>query len=263
MIKVGIMNQKGGVGKTSLTVNLAACLGEKWKRKVLICDCDAQANATTYLLTCAEEPDEADESANVSIYDVLNNGNIPKPQGIQIRNGKKLIKTGISLIPGDRRVDLIEEDRTSQLKEALDRLSGFDICFLDCSPQRTTINLIALGVCDYVLVPVFPDIDSVAGYDMVSELVSMLRKSGTNPTVEILGMIVNDVTQKGSLDSYLIEKFGREFGDIVFKSTIRHSLQVRQARYMGLPVNYFKGSSNVTADYYACAKEFLKKLGRK
>jgi len=85
------------------------------------------------------------------------------------------------------------------------------------------------------------------------------QNSLTNETVEVLGLIVNDVTTIGALDSYLISKFSQEFESLVFKSTLRHSSMIRQARFFGLPVNYFKRKSNITLDYYACALEIIEK----
>ncbi len=255
MIKIAIFNQKGGVGKTTMTVNLASCLSERWNKKVLVVDADAQCNSSKYLLATGEEL----SSKVNTIYDLLQKDKatiLP----ITFQNGRGKIKTKISLLQGDKRVDFLNTKQVNTLKEKLlPYEDDYDFCFFDCSAQKTTINLLALGACDYILVPVITDVDSINGFDMAIELCNSYRSSMQNTTISILGIVVNDVSTTGSIDNYLINKFGEDFQNVIFKSTIRHSTLLKQARFFGLPINYYKKSSNVTLDYYACALEIMER----
>ena len=254
MIKIAVFNQKGGVGKTTLTVNLSSCFSERWGKKVLVVDADAQCNSSDYLLALSEKDKKAK-----TVYDLINKGQADVLP-ITFDTGRRTLKTNISLISGDKRVDYLNPKSATVLKEHLNAYDAdYDFCFLDCSAQKTSINLLALGACDYILVPVIPDVDSINGYDMALALCNDFKKSMQNTTIGILGIVINDVSSTGSLDSYLVDKFGEDFKNIVFKSTIRHSALLRQARYFGLPINYYKKKSNITLDYYECALEIMER----
>ena len=259
MIKIAIFNQKGGVGKTTLTVNLASCFSERWDKKVLVVDADAQCNSTAYLT--ATNPDEFIAEKNLYTLlegkDKLNSCIYPISF---YKNGHQL-QTNISVLAGSKEVDLIDTDDATKLRKILlDVEDEYDFCFLDCSAQKTSINLLALAACNFVLVPIEPDVDSVNGYDMVLKLINSFKDSLTNETVKILGLLLNGVKTIGALDKYLRDKFSQEFDNLVFKATIRDSAIIRQARFFGLPVNYFKKSSNITLDYYSCALEIIEKV---
>lgn len=261
MIKIAIFNQKGGVGKTTLTVNLASVFNERWHKKVLVVDADAQCNATSYLLANMDEKD----TKGKTVYDLLKDKPV-KPVNVTFISGderKRTYKTNIDVIKGDKQVDFLNTSNAGLLREKIAQFEdSYSYCFLDCSAQKTTINLLALGACDFVLVPVEPDVDSINGYDMVRELTESLRKSRVNPTMEVLGIVVNGVASVGALDGYLKNYFNEQFGDLIFETTIRQSALLKQARYFGLPVNYFKKKSNVTLDYYACALEIMERASK-
>ena len=258
MIKIAVFNQKGGVGKTTLTVNLASVFNERWHKKVLVVDADAQCNASSYLLANMDEK----ETKGPTIYDMLKGKNV-KPVNVRIVQGKRSFATDIDIIKGDKKVDLLNTTNAGLLQEKLKPFEdSYSFCFLDCSAQKTTINLLALGACDFVIVPIEPDVDSINGYDMVRELTDNLRKSMVNPTIEVLGIVVNGVSSVGALDGYLKSCFESQLGDLMFESTIRQSALLKQARYFGLPINYYKKKSNVTLDYYACALEIMERASR-
>ncbi len=255
MIKIAVFNQKGGVGKTTLTVNLASCFSERWEKRVLVVDADAQCNSSDYFLALAEDlPKKV-----YTVYDLLQKDKYTLLP-ITFKYKKRTIRTNITLIRGDKRVDFLNTKSVSSMREKISEFENdYDFCFFDCSAQKTAINLLALGACDFILVPVVPDVDSINGYNMAIELCNNFKESMQNTNISILGIVINDVSSTGVLDNYLVEMFGDNFKETVFKSTIRHSALLKQARYFGLPINYYKKSSNITLDYYACALEIMEK----
>lgn len=259
--KISIFNQKGGVGKTTLTVNLVAVFEKRYRKKVLVVDADAQANASDYLLSTMQITPEK------TVRDLIDDPSCLDAciiKDITFVSGKKIIKTDISLVPGDAAVDFIETDDLKALGNSLKRVEEeYDYIFFDCSAQKTLINTLAICASDFILCPVIPDADSIHGYNMVLELRDMLHESLLNPTVDILGIVLNDVTPTGSLDNYIIQEFKGALEDTVFRQTIRHTAQIRQARYVGLPISYYNHRSQINIDYELVALEMIERISER
>jgi len=264
MDKIAIFNQKGGVGKTTISVNIAACFTKFNNKKVLVVDCDAQSNSSSYLLSLNPNCDEND--MDCSLVDCLN-GLVPIEDVIKQTfilgktENDPPVPINLFIAPTDSRVDSMEIEDILILKNKLAEIEDeYDVLIFDCPPQRTQMTLLALCASDYVLVPVLPDSDSIKGYGMLIDLVNELKKSGYNETLQILGLFLNAVKRRDSIDTYFLNSVGEEFGHAVFSSSIRNSTIIRQARMFSEPVCYFKPSHPVTDDMRKLSKEILTRI---
>lgn len=260
MKKIVIFNRKGGVGKTSIVANLAACLDVCKKKKILLVDGDAQSNLTA-LMTC-----DSDVTVQSTIADLFDDeGADPAiPVSFYQRNGKE-IPTRMWLLPGGAAIDGVETDDQFVLKRYLEKKDKeFDFCIIDCPPALTEMSLNALCAADFLIVPVEPGRDSANGYAMVANEISAMKDTARNNgsdeyNVILLGALINKVNPRRSLDSYYSSDVWGSGGQ-VFTTTIRESTSVRNASEFGRPVHYFSRSSPVAADYEELAAELLKKI---
>ncbi len=254
MLKIAMFNQKGGVGKTVSSINIASCLA-LLDNKVLIVDSDAQANATSYVMSNGERP----ESTLVNLFSEKKLKTKDVIKSCSLRNNKTSID--IDILPISSEIDNFQVDNGKMLAERIKEVeSEYDYCIFDCSPQRTPISLNSLCASDYILCPIFPDVDSIQGYSMILDLISQLRASRENSTIELLGMFFNGVSKENSLDSYIIESYKEEFGEAILDTMIRRTTVITQARYFGLPVNLYKPSHNVSHEYMSLTKEILNRI---
>lgn len=271
MYKIAVFNQKGGVGKTSITTNLSADLYKNLHQRILVVDCDAQKNTQLQLLSFGYESidhsfiDYANHDCTLSdcTYPVYFNKG---------RNGKvNLEKSTVDLIPTDARIDTTDFEDIHFLKNAVNSLADhYDYCLFDCSPQKTSGVLLALAAADFVLVPMDAgDVDSVQGWQMVLSLVNELKENHINATLRVLGVIVNKFSRVRAIHNYTLGIFKETFGDVLFQTTIRDSADIEQAKFFRQPICYYKPSSPVARDYNSFAielnertKQLSKKAGR-
>lgn len=255
MKKIAIFNQKGGVGKTTISVNLAGMLALYNDYRVLLVDCDAQSNASNYLLDM--------DNAPYTMIDVIER-NVPVEKCIypvEIVEKKEVYTTGISILPTDKDIDDTEFSSANVVKKILEPIEDkFDFCILDCPPQKTQGAITALCAADYVLVPMRADTDSIKGYDMVLKLVQTFKEQGLNTTIEILGIIINAFDNKG-VQKYIEENLREQLGDIVFESKIRNTTYIEQARFFGKPICvYGYRAKDVIKDYTHLTNEILVRI---
>lgn len=260
MITISLFNQKGGVGKTTLTVNLASCLSRYFKKKILIVDADAQCNTSSYMLATTDDRPDA-----MTVYDLIKKDKadiIPITIRKVTSKATRNYRTTISLLKGDARVDMLDGKNVTLLRDRLQKYSDdYDICLLDMSPQKTAINLYGLCASDHVLVPCNLDPDSLHGFDMARELCEDFRTSQNNTSLDIIGVVINDMDTCWSIDKYLHQVVRDELSDVVFETPIRHSSAVATARFMGYPVDYLvPRSKDIAMDYYSTAEELLSRL---
>lgn len=262
MYKIAIFNQKGGVGKSSITLNLAATLFKKLGKSVLIVDCDAQGNTSDNLLAFGydkEVPTFIDYiNGKNTIEECINPIYINKG-----RNGREsLIESNLAVITVGKEIDKAEIDDISVLKNMISKVpEKFDYCLFDCSPQRTTGVYLALCAADYVLVPIDPgDIDSIKGWSMVLELIDEMKEDGINSTLRILGAVLNKFTTTRSIHTYLTGEFKELMAGSLFRTTIRNSADIEQAKFFRQPICYYKPSSAVARDYDSFAIELDERI---
>ena len=246
---VAIVNQKGGVGKTTTCVNLAAALKEEGAR-VLVCDFDPQANATSGFGV-----DKTTASPN--IYDVLINGAdvkravVETPYGDVIPANKALAGATVEMIAIDKREYL--------LKNALDQLSDrYDYILIDCPPSLELLTLDSLCAADTVLVPVQCEYYALEG---LSDLLSTIRivKRSLNPAIELEGVVLTMYDGRTNLSMQVAEEVKRHFPGQVYATVIPRNVRLAEAPSYGKPVTAYDSLSRGAEAYQELAREVMEK----
>jgi len=245
---VAVVNQKGGVGKTTSSVNLSAALAAKGHR-VLLCDFDPQANATSGL--------GVDKGHAPNVYDLIirsvepRNAVVTTPYGDVLPANKDLAGAGVELISLDR--------REYRLKDALDKLSpGYDYIFIDCPPSLELLTLNALCAAHSVLVPVQCEYYALEG---LSDLISTIRrmKQRLNPDLELEGVLLTMYDGRTNLSIQVAEEVKRHFPGKVYATVIPRNVRLSEAPSHGRPIMADDPISRGAEAYTALAEEFAAK----
>lgn len=244
---IAIVNQKGGVGKTTTTVNLTALLSTMGK-KVLLCDFDPQANATSGMGVDKN-------TASPNIYDVLVNGADPQKAVVHTKYGdvipsnKALAGAGVEIIS--------IPDREQLLKKALSQLSPlYDYIFIDCPPSLELLTINALCAAGSLLVPVQCEYYALEG---LSDLISTIRlmKRSVNPDLAIEGVLLTMYDGRTNLSVQVAEEIKRYFPGQVYASVIPRNVRLAEAPSHGKPIVEYDKYSRGSLAYRSLAKEIL------
>lgn len=266
MITTAIFNQKGGVGKTSLCVNLSAALFRFHKKKVLVMDCDSQNNASEYLMRLGMSTGHIPEKAHTiadylrgecGLEDIIHN--------IQVKDGRKIIETDIDVIASGEDIDDVKFESINVYREMLDKIEkDYDYCLIDCPPQKMPTALTSICAADYILIPIWTENDSsFSGYQMAVDLVNEFRDGRINETLKILGLAVTKTrANRSALDKYMLEQCRNKFGNLLFEHTIREAQAINDAFMLRDPVVYLKKSSAVAKDYHQLSDEFIERVDK-
>lgn len=251
---ISIVNQKGGVGKTTSTVNLAAALGIKGK-KVLLVDIDPQGNSTSgYGINKRE-------IANSS-YDLLIGNASAESSTVKTEyKNVDIIPCNIQLAGAE--IEIIEiENRESLLKRALAPIrEKYDYIFLDCPPSLGLITINALCASDTFLVPVQCEYYAMEG---LSQLMSTIRqvKRMYNQTLELEGVLLTMYDGRLNLTQQVVGELKKFFADKLFKTVIPRSVRLSEAPSFGTPIQYYDKKSKGATAYDDLAKELIKRNKR-
>lgn len=248
---IAVVNQKGGVGKTTSAVNLAAAVGQRGK-SVLLVDIDPQGNATSGMGLNKRELAK-------SSYDVIINGT----------PAKEVIKhtefDGVDVLPANMNLagaelELVDSSkRESNLKNALLLVKGeYDFIFMDCPPSLGLITLNALCAADTVLVPIQCEYYALEG---LSQLISTVRqvKRLYNPMLEIEGVLLTMYDGRLNLTQQVVDELKRFFPKKVYSTPIPRNVKLSEAPSYGQPVMYYDKRSTGATAYGSLADEFLSK----
>ena len=246
---IAIVNQKGGVGKTTTCVNLAAALKEEGAR-VLVCDFDPQANATSGFGV-----DKTTASPN--IYDVLINGADVKRAVVETLYGdvlpanKALTGATVEMIGIDKREYL--------LKNALAQLADkYDYILIDCPPSLELLTLNSLCAADTIMVPVQCEYYALEG---LSDLLSTIRivKRSLNPAIELEGVVLTMYDGRTNLSMQVAEEVKRHFPGQVYATVIPRNVRLAEAPSYGKPVSAYDSLSRGAEAYQELAREVMEK----
>ena len=256
---IALMNQKGGVGKTTTTVNLGAALAETGRRVCLV-DLDPQAHLT---INYGVEP-----SADVcSLYNILVDGSSFLEAVFKIDDNIALVPSSIDLAAAE--VELVSVlGRETLLKKRLESAQhDFDFILLDCPPSLGLLTLNALAVADEVIIPMQPHFLALQGVAKLLETVQLVNRR-INPKLKVSGIVLtmydsqtklsNEVVEE--LNSFILNALGKPLpwaGARIFKSKIRRNIKLAESPSFGKHIIAYEPSSNGAADYRALAREVL------
>ena len=247
---VAIVNQKGGVGKTTTCVNLAAALKAKGLR-VLLCDFDPQANATSGM--------GVDKTRSNGVYDVLINGVetekaiVTTPYGDVLPSSKALAGAGVEMI------DM--EGRQFLLRKALEQVAErYDYIFIDCPPSLELLTLNALCAADSLLVPLQGEYYALEGLSDLMNTVRIVRRN-MNPRLQIEGVLLTMFDGRTNLAIQVAQEIKRFFPGKVYSTVIPRNIRLSEAPSHGKPINAYDRACRGAEAYGAVAEEFLRKNG--
>ena len=248
--RIAIFNQKGGVGKTTTNINLAACLALKGK-KTLVLDIDPQGNTTSGLGVSKRGLED-------TIYNIL------VDKDYDIRNA--IIKTDVEnldLIPASvdlagAEVELVQVDqRETALKKGLEQIKGdYDYIFIDCPPSLGLLTINSLAAVDSVLIPIQCEFYALEGVSQLVSTIDLVKKS-LNPELEIQGVILSMFDGRTNLSAQVVQEVKKYFGDKVYTTVIPRNVRLAEAPSYGLPITAYDPKSKGAEAYMDFAEEFL------
>lgn len=247
-------NQKGGVGKTTSAVNIAACLARSGKR-VLFIDSDPQGNATSGVGV-------SKKNAGAGVYDVLIGRATIKEAAVQTGvKGLYLVPSSINLVGAE--IELIDEDnREHRLRDALRPAEGeYDYVLIDCPPSLGLLTINALTAAKYVVIPVLCEYYSLEGLSQLTITIAQIRKK-FNPEIELLGVLINMYDGRLNLTVAVLEEIKKHFAGKIFRTPVPRSVKISEAPSHGMAITEYDRNGKGAAAYAAITLEMMQRCER-
>ncbi len=248
---IAFANQKGGVGKTTTAINMAACLAER-RKKVLLIDLDPQANSTSGLGLGKKE--------GQSIYrPMLGEGSaesLIQPTGLERLD---IIPSELDLAGAE--IDVARSERyLHRFKEAVSPIAAagrYDFIMVDCPPSLGILTMNALTAAESVVIPLQCEYYALEGLSVITQLVQKLRDSGANPDLYVEGIVMTMYDMRTNLSQQVVQEVVNHFGDKVYETLIPRSVRLSEAPSFGKPIIAYDRNCTAAAAYRQLAREFL------
>jgi chromosome partitioning protein len=251
---IAVANQKGGVGKTTTAVNLAACLAALGQR-VLLFDLDPQANATSGLGL------EKNEGASAYLV-LLGEGSLLEKIKPTAYERLEAIPSEVDLCGAD--IELVRTEnhllRVAMALQPIVASERFDLILVDCPPSLGILTLNAFAAADGLLVPLQCEYYALEGISMINRILEQLRQNGVNPRLELLGVAMTMYDGRTNLSQQVVGEVRQHFGALVFETLIPRSTRLAEAPSFGKPIIHYDKHSTGAAAYELLAQEVVARL---
>ncbi len=247
---IAVVNQKGGVGKTTTCINLAAYLG-KDKARVLVVDLDPQGNTTSGL--------GVDKKAlDLTLYDVLMNGKHAHEAALRTSYHNVVVLPATSVLAAAE-VELVSTPhREFKLRQALHELP-YDYVIIDCPPSLGLLTLNGLTAADSIIIPVQAEFYALEGLSQLMQTVQLVRRA-LNPKLELLGVLLTMHNGRTTLSNQVHDEVKRHFPEQVFDTIIPRNVRLAEAPSYGQPITHYDKWSKGARSYDKLAKEVKKRI---
>ena len=255
-IVIAVANQKGGVGKTTTTVNVAACLAAMGK-KVLLLDLDPQANATSGL--------GVEKIEGASAYrPLLGEGALEDKIRPTAFDRLEIIPSEVDMCGAE--IELARADnhlhRLAGLVKPILERGGADFLLIDCPPSLGILTLNAFAASDYLLIPLQCEYFALEGISMSQRVLGQVRDNGINPRLQLIGVVMTMFDGRTNLSAQVTSDVREHFGDLVFETVIPRATRLAEAPSFGKPIIHYDKYSPGAAAYEVLTGELLKRVGR-